>query len=230
MPAGIRFKCTCGAVADSERPVYCPACGRVGTFQREVNVPSVPHVFESPVLSASDLRAQARRMQGLPGSWREISDRWAFPFLMCVYGLPGTGKTTRALKLADDWPGRSIFLSLEQGLGANLAGYVERLEITKTSFYYPQNWDELLAVVRGFDLVVVDSVQMLDAQPGSVRSELVDRARKNVIVTSQTNADGDVRGGMAVSHLADYVVQCHGLDSFEVTKNRTGTLQEVTHG
>lgn len=217
----MNYSCPCGASAPERLPV-CPACGRSGQYLPSVQAPEFPHSYRSPVLSANDLRARARGMKRLPAEWTNISAQWLRPFMLSVYGMPGSGKTTLALKLADSFPGRAIYLPLEDGMSADLAKYVERLEIMNVSFAYPGTWDELISQCEGFGLVCIDTVQMLAATPRSIKSELVGRAAKCVIAVSQVNAAGDCRGGMAISHYAHVVCKAVQLGEVVVTKNRFG--------
>jgi predicted ATP-dependent serine protease len=184
-------------------------------------------MFESQILSADALRARGQGLHRLPEPWSLISERWGAPSLVNLYGAPGSGKSTLATKLADVWPGRSIYLSLEEGLGSTLAQRAARLEIRRVDFAYPSTWQELVEQVRPYSLVVVDSLQMLKASaaPGTIRAELVDRAAKCVLVTSQVNAQGDVAGGKSMGHFADVVVRLPAYGQLVVEKNRYGPVK-----
>jgi len=213
------YGCLCGAKYEQHLAV-CPACGRSGQYLPLVDTPALPSLYPSPVLSATDLRMLANRHRKLAGAWAEIGASWVTPFMVVLFGPPASYKTTRALRMADDWPGRALFVSLEMGLGALLADYVDRLEITKTAFCFPSSWQELVTQAEPYDLVVIDSMQRLSATPISLRGEFVDKGRRSVVITSQVNAAGEVAGGMAASHVADVSVRCIDRDHVEVEKNR----------
>lgn len=222
----MQFVCYCGASVEARdrAPSYCPACGRNGTYLPQVHQDGFPHSFASPVLSAAALRSRGAGYRSLPDPWDKISPKWGFPFLTSIYGEPGAGKSTFALLLADAWPGSAIYFSLEEGLSGALADRAARLDVRRCLFGYPSTWSELVEQVRDHELVVIDSLQMLRASgaPATVRAELVDRASKNVVVISQVNAAGDVRGGKAISHFADVTVHLPAFGSLQVDKNRFG--------
>lgn len=222
------FVCSCQAEVDAPlRPRYCPSCGRSNTYVLKVRNETFPHVFESQILTADALRARGQGLKKLPDPWSLISAKWGFPHLMSLYGPPGTGKSTLATKLADAWPGRSLYLSLEEGLGSTLAERTARLEVRRVDFAYPSTWQELVSQVRDYSLVVIDSLQMLKASaaPGTIRAELVDRAAKCVAVTSQVNVSGDVAGGKAISHFSDVVVRLPAYGKLVCEKNRYGPVK-----
>lgn len=225
------FLCPCGAEVEASAgpPRYCPSCARGGTFSIKAKTEGFPHSYKSPVLSAAALRARGRGLVRLPEPWSFVSDGWGFPFLMNIYGEKATGKSTLALALADTWGGRAIFLSLEEGLGATLAERVARMEVMTVDFGYPSSWGEVVSQIADYSLVVIDSLQMLKASsaPATIRAELVDRASKNVIVTSQVNSTGEVRGGKAIGHFADVQVHLPEYGKLLVEKNRYGEAKGV---
>jgi len=223
----VQFSCDCGAKADEHLPL-CPRCGRVGSYMCVVTAPSpMPHAYPAEVLSAGQLRARAQMARALPPPWGELSPSWQVPFLLLLWGCPGTGKTTQALRLADSWPGRALFVAVEGGLGVVLSQMAARLELTRPHFVYPSTWDELVSAAADYDLIIVDSLQTIAATAESLRSELVDRAAKSLVLTSQVNAQGEVRGGMAASHLADVSAECVRFGEIVVHKNRFAPMPSM---
>jgi len=173
------------------------------------------------------LRRAGQAVQ-LQGSLGAVLDAGVQPPVMVVlYGLPGTGKSHMALGAADAWPGRAIVLCFEQGLGPTLVDLVRRVEALRPDYAVADGWDEILELIAGYDLVVVDSAQAVEVTPSQWRAATVDMGR-SLIMTSQVNAAGDVRGGLACGHIADIVVELLPERRFRVAKYRGGDLHEGT--
>lgn len=214
--------CSCGSVA-GEHVAYCPTCGRIGSFFPLVRRPGSVTRQGVVRLSGADLAARASRSVRPGGIWdRMFVEGIQIPAFILVFGAPGSGKTTAALELADEWKGRALVLPYEQGLGPALAQLVRRIEATRPEFALTSTWDETVELIREFDLVVVDSLQRSGVDPDDWRAAVVEEGGKTLLMTSEVNAEGEVRGGLAASHLADVSVEMTEFGLFEIRKNRFG--------
>lgn len=228
--AGIRdaWLCSCGATF-SERLGMCPLCFRVNSFRPYVGLPGEGREPLPPEkVTAVELLRRSRRQTRPAGVWREVLPAGIqAPCLILIFGPPGAGKTSLALMMADAWSHPSIVLSFELGLGPSLASLVARLEIMKPDFACVESWADIPRLVEEYDLVVVDSLQQASLMPDYWRRLTVDRG-KLLILTSQVNSEGEVRGGLAGSHLADIVIELPGLGAFRLRKNRFGPIVRGT--
>ena len=177
-------------------------------------------------LTGAELAGRASRQVRPGGPWDVmLRDGIQVPCMVVVYGPPGSGKTTVALQMADAWAGRSIVFPFEQGLGPALAQMVRRLEVLHPEFVSADTWPDVLEAMDGADLVVVDSLQRSATDPGDWRVATVDVGR-TLILVSEVNASGEVRGGLAASHVADIAVELPEYGAFIVRKNRFGECRE----
>lgn len=216
------WRCQCGSVA-GERIAFCPTCGKMGSFYPVVRRPGSIQRQGIVRLSGTDLAARASRSVRPGGVWdRMFVEGIQVPAFILAFGAPGSGKTTAVLELADDWPGRALVLPYEQGLGPALAQLVRRIEATRPEYVLTSTWEETIEVMQDFDLIVVDSLQRSGVDPDDWRSAVVEEGGKALLVTSEVNSEGEVRGGLAASHLADVAVEMTEFGSFQIRKNRFG--------
>ena len=161
----------------------------------------------------------------LPGVWAALSpDGLPLPVMVVLWGPPGVGKSSLALMLADDWPDRAIVLSFELGIGGAMAEYISRLEVTKPDISQPDTWEDVLDAVQAYSLVVVDTLQASSTDPTSWRGAIVERLGKTLVMTSQVNKEGEVRGGLAAGHEADISVELQRYGQAIVRKDRFGVV------
>lgn len=221
----MRFQCFCGSRADAPLE-FCPTCGQMHSYYPIVDRPQIATLLSSPVLSGAALVQAAGNRVHLPGHWRAVFPEGVFlPCFILLWGTPGSGKTTLALNLAQAYTGRVIVLPFETGLSQALAQLARRIECVAPDFCVPSEWDEIVTLIASYDLIVVDSLQRAGVDVEFWRAATVHQG-KTLLATSEVNASGDVRGGLAASHLADVSIELPEYGRFIVRKNRAGGLYE----
>lgn len=221
------YECSCGAVSD-EWLLYCPRCYRARSFRKQVRVPNMEITNPIEIIAGRDLLGMAMRSSQLPGTWADLQlGPIQRPVYLVVWGAPGSGKTSLGLSLTDSWPGESIFMAAETGIGGSLRGLFARYEIQNCDVCAPTSWADILAVLdrNRYELVCIDSLQFLKIDPTVLRAACIDRG-VSVIAISQTNSEGEVRGGMSALHACDISIHLPEYGRYSVKKNRYNELHE----
>lgn len=196
----------------------CPSCFRSGLIfarYRRVADDFQPQV---PCATAKDLVTSVSHTFSLETCPGLILGPSAF---VGVHGAPGGGKTTLALKIADELS-PSIFLPLEMGLGPLLASMLQRLEIVspEVEFHEPRGLPEIFALAQHpqAHCLVIDSLSVSTLRPDDVRS--IARANNIVVIgTLQETKNGSFRGSNEWLHAADVMVSVENM-RWTVSKSR----------
>ncbi len=166
-----------------------------------------------------------------PGVVRKmLPEGIGLPCMIVIWGVPGCRKSSFAMQAANDWcvarkKNSAIFLPFEMGMGVQLGDMVRRFEATEVHFRTVDTWADVLDTMKGYRLVVCDSLQASGADPDEWRSVTVDHGR-SLILVSQANSDGGVKGGLAASHIADISIEMKQGGAYIVRKNRSGPCTE----
>ena len=93
------------------------------------------------------------------GDWKEHLGLPEKGFLMLIYGKPGSGKSTYAIKFADYLSrnhGKTLYVSAEELIGYTLQDKIKRSGAIKAKFV-----GELPNNLSGWDFIFLDSAQKL---------------------------------------------------------------------
>lgn len=212
----------CRAEYSSQLP-YCSRCGQLDTIVAIANrsMDNLWRTEEGVALSAAEIVKRRHRKKLASASYPKLAfDRES---LIAVYGNPGGGKSTFALRLIDGVDGPSMYLCFEEPADSvTVADRVRRLEIIREDIVFaspdtPKSVEELVERYRpGF--VVVDSL--------SETSLTIDDLKRIsrfygicVIFILHVTTDGTAKGGTRGIHMADLVVRVSDLE-WEIEKSR----------
>lgn len=144
-----------------------------------------------------------------------------------LFGAPGAGKSTEALRLAGAYAsrGRSLVLTSEMP-APQVAAYCARLDVPldRIDIWHVHTWREARRALDGdYAAVVVDSIQPFAARGdvGPVLRDLARVTRAIRIVVGRVNKRGEVSGVRDLDHDVDVVARITPR-AIQVSKSRIG--------
>jgi predicted ATP-dependent serine protease len=172
--------------------------------------------------SIDELRKQQNRGKTVAG----FDGLGALPkkFKALIYGFPGSGKSTFALQFANVYPGQVLYVSAEEGFSESFICKLIQWEIvskniTVSDAQTVREIEHDITKLHRVDLVIIDSLGMLDAVPHIERSAQV--------WIAHSTKDGKYKGDSDLAHVVDMVIQCReGIANVE--KNRFAPCVPIT--
>jgi len=172
--------------------------------------------------------------------------------LVLIGGSPGVGKSTLMLKLAGELNKKVLYVAGEESPG-QIKLRSQRLGIKNENLYImPEIVIEniLEEIKKGYDLVIIDSIQTIYSQniqsaPGSVSQvreatfELMRAAKETktpIFIIGHITKEGSIAGPRVLEHMVDTVLYFEGEVSKELRilrafknrfKNRFGSTSEI---
>ena len=144
----------------------------------------------------------------MPKKWR-----------MLVYGLPGSGKSTFALQLANSFHGRVLVVSVEEGFGASFREKLINWEIVGKEIFVSdaQSIREIKMDVKEVkpSLLVIDSISAGNDDLIDTNLELCQ------LWVCHSTKGGKYKGDSGLGHVVDIVVEVERGKAV-VGKNRFG--------
>jgi predicted ATP-dependent serine protease len=130
--------------------------------------------------------------------------------LVAIYGSPGQGKSTFALRYADGLPGAIVFFSAEEKLGPTMTEKLSRLSIKRADFHVVAQGsiDAVAGLCRDVkaQALVIDSISVSTLQPQELRPLLESSGVQALVWTQQATKDGRAAGANAYLHESDVVL------------------------
>ncbi len=249
------YVCTeCG----SRSPAYlgrCPRCGEWGTLEAETTAPAGMARAGGSRRSLESLRledvldsALARRSSGDAEVDRVLGGGWVVGSALLLAGEPGIGKSTLLLQLAQHTvqQGRSVLYVAGEESPAQVRMRADRLGLGGGMQLTRENDAGVVADhlrSEAPDLVIVDSIQTLVAEPGGVPGTvsqlrdstalLVEAAKESgstLVLIGHVTKQGSIAGPKIIEHVVDATFALEsaaGLRVLRSIKNRFGATGEV---
>lgn len=178
-------------------------------------------------ISAHDLGQAAHASYPFSGRYAQLLGKPATNFRLMIYGQPGVGKSTEAMRLARylaQKHGRVLYVSSEEHGSSTQAA---KLALVGGAV---AGWDfdrEVPQDVGAYSFLVIDSVNRSGFALETFRSLCDKYPDLSMILIFQTTKSGQFKGEKDWEHDCDIVVQgiAHGL--LETTKNRYAPLAQV---
>ena len=147
--------------------------------------------------------------------------------LAVLWGAPGAGKSTLALRWLNSIPSPVVLFAAEEGLALTLGERLQRCGVTRRDFHVVGQCsvDELASVVESTRAraLCIDSLQATSLQPHEVRTLATNLGLPLTLVVSQVNKAGELRGTNELLHEVDVGIVVEGMQ-WRVVKSR---YQEV---
>lgn len=197
----MKFACFyCGSVYD-ERITWCSVCLEENSL---LHLPESEErkLFVRPgregLISSNELRK--KNMEGRSIKGYEELGKLPKNFRMLVHGLPGSGKSTFCMQIANNYNGKSLYFSCEEGTGEDFIKKIVDWEIHDLMISDAATSMEIESDYKRYSpqLVVVDSISVIDKIP------VFDCA---CIYINHSTKDGLYKGDSSIAHSVQIVVK-----------------------
>lgn len=187
------------------------------------------------IISASDLAS--RQFKGLPLSkpFSDLLGEIEPRAYMLVSGMPGSGKSTFTLALADELAnhGPVIYVAAEEGLSRTMRDKIARLKATHPNLFVAE-FDSLPAVKRaveasGAQFVILDSISEINANRKAIQDFQEWRKARGLglyIIAHATKDGSRYKGSSALGHGVDVEIMIRE-GRAETLKNRYAPLSSI---
>lgn len=144
--------------------------------------------------------------------------------LVVLFGPPGAGKSSMLARALDTLNGPALLVSVEEPAGPSLAMRLGRLGVKRNDLYVAgrATVDQIASFARERRLLGlgIDSVQRGAFEPRDLRHLLLTLPHlATMLVSSQVNKQGDLRGSEELRHEADVVIEVSAL-RWAIVKSR----------
>ncbi|MDR1884906.1 MAG: DNA repair protein RadA [Synergistaceae bacterium] len=249
-----RFRCAdCGYVSLTQVG-RCPGCGEWGTMTEETPLEAarggIVQASRASAISSVDVLPEARISSGIGELDRVLGGGWIPGGVVLLGGEPGVGKSTLLLQACACMARagrRVLYISGEESAG-QLAMRGRRLGISERNvdLLCEPDLPSMLETARGYEFLVIDSVQSFRmdegsgwaGSPGQVRAvaSRAAEAAKSVgiptVMVGHITKQGQIAGPKTLEHMVDVVLLFSGERTsrhrlLRAEKNRYGSTDEL---
>jgi DNA repair protein RadA/Sms len=249
----------------------CPSCGEWGTFEeleeetkksgkKSENGKKKPSDYKpiTDFSKISDSKAHKNRLStGYSELDRVLGGGLVGGEVVLISGEPGVGKSTILMQVALNMAkkGKEILYVCGEESPSQLYSRLDRISDGKPSKKFDNlkvtdstDVDEIASLVeaKGFDMVIVDSIQSVSSESsrgfvgsvsqvrvsGTVLTRIAKQTGTPIFVVGQINKMGNVAGPKILEHIVDAVVYIEGeqFNQYRIVrgmKNRYGSTNEI---
>lgn len=158
------------------------------------------------------------------GDWKDHLGLPEKGFLMLIYGKPGSGKSTYAIKFADYLSrnhGKTLYVSAEELIGYTLQDKIKRNGALKAKFV-----GELPNNLSGWDFIFLDSAQKLGLKLSDIEKLNKKYPATAFIFIYQSTKSGEARGSQQDKHEVDIAINVIE-GTATIDKNRFGSNEAM---
>jgi predicted ATP-dependent serine protease len=179
----------------------------------EPNLEGVREIATKDVMSLSQF--QNMMFETLDFSGSEYKDLIGNPqpnFLICIYGVAGNGKSTRALKFAEylsNNHGRVLYNSSEEGFRASMQSKVKDFKANYFHISNHRKFDDLKNLIdkNPARFIFIDSVNDMDITPEQLAQLRKKFPARGFVIVMQATKAGTYKGDSAFAHDADVIMK-----------------------
>jgi len=222
--------CECRSESGSHI-AFCPNCGASGSYVAKVIAP-VQVIDDDAEMTASQLLEKRSVTIDLSDSFPPLQKLGRSSIVM-VYGVAGMGKSTWALKFADQVAlktgERVLYNGIEEGFSDTMAEKLRLLEIRGDHILFICT-DSILGLAKKIEThrpgwIVIDSISASLSSAEDI-ARISREYGVGIVFTCHATKDTNYRGSTALAHIADVVVEIPSFGQMRTTKNRYAALSE----
>ncbi len=164
-------------------------------------------------ISLKALREKQFDLLSFSGEWEAKMGTPERGFTAAFYGPSGSGKSTEVLRFCDYLAanfGKVLYNSWEEGISKSIQDTVVKFDLKSDRLYFYDGltFHEMIDKAKKgrYAFVVVDSIQYMGFSYDQYKQFTRAMKGKSLILISQVNGKGKVRGGEQILHAADIKV------------------------